>query len=78
MEFQILHRSNVQILASTVSHCQYNALDTFNSVTKSIFRTQSKIWCVRDAVNTELKGHVRVCESTHAILDTLLVHDSTE
>jgi hypothetical protein len=57
-----------------MAHTQSNVLDTPHSFprnTKSVFKMEEKVRSVRDALNAELKGHVRVCD-TPTFLDALL------
>ena len=57
-----------------MTHSQSNVLDTPHSFprnTKSVFKMEEKVRSVRDALNAELKGHVRVCD-TPTFLDALL------
>ena len=57
-----------------MTYSQSNILDAPHSFlrnTKSVFKTEEKVRSVRDALNAELKGHVRVCD-TPTFLDALL------
>ena len=58
-----------------MTHSQSDVLDTPHSFlrnTKSVFKMEEKVLrSIRDALNAELKGHVRVCD-TPTFLDTLL------
>ena len=61
-----------------MSRSQYNTQGTqgdtphsYSRIIKSIFKMEEKIPSVRDAVNAELIGHVRVCD-TNVFLDRIL------
>jgi hypothetical protein len=61
-----------------MSRSQYNTQGTqgdtphsFSRIIKPIFKIEEKMPSVRDAVNAELIGHVRVCD-TNAFLDRIL------